>query len=307
MILESLFGSSCQQGKEYLFFCPACKHHKPKLSVNLIKDHYKCWTCDIRGKSVRRLIYRYGDMINRQRWDQLVGKQVLDISEELFASGNREETPEQSLRFPSEYVSLIQPAKSFVARSAKNYLFHRGVFMTEIVRRKIGYCAEGEYSGRIIIPSFDKHGKLNYFVARDYTNSCQQKYKNPTLAKEPIIFNELGISWTEDVILVEGAFDAIKAGNAIPILGSSLNDASYLFSQIVLHDTPIYIALDPDANAKAMKIIKKLMEHDVELFKIDIRDYRDVGAMNHEEFQKRKQEAVRMTSDSYLYRMLQEA
>jgi len=74
-----------------------------------------------------------------------------------------------------------------------------------------------------------------------------------------------------------------------------------LFQAIVKHDTPIYIALDPDAEKKSNKLISALMKYDVELYKVDISGYDDVGSMTKREYQKRKEQALFMSSDNYLY------
>ena len=79
----------------------------------------------------------------------------------------------------------------------------------DIVWWKIGYCPDGKYKERVIIPSFDLKGNLNYFIARSYTSGEWQKYKNPPASRN-IIFNELYLDFDEDLILVEGVFDAIK-------------------------------------------------------------------------------------------------
>ena len=105
-----------------------------------------------------------------------------------------------------------------------------------------------EYGSRIVIPSFGSSGYPNYFVARTYCES-RLKYKNPPASKN-IVFNDLFINWNTDLTIVEGVFDAIVAGNAVPILGSTLRTDSDLLKKIVRHDTPCYIALDPDAAAK---------------------------------------------------------
>ena len=99
-------------------------------------------------------------------------------------------------------------------------------------------------------------------------------------------------------------FDAIVAGNAVPILGSSLRDDSDLIMNIVRNDTPVYIALDPDAEKKAMKIIKKLLTFGVELYKVDILPYSDVGDMSKVEYQRRKDRAKLMTQDTFLERAI---
>ena len=77
--------------------------------------------------------------------------------------------------------------------------------------------------------------------------------------------------------------------------------SSKLFQEIVKHDTPIYLALDPDAEKKSNRLIAALMKYDVELYKVDITGYDDVGSMTAEEYQKRKEAAMFMSSDNYLY------
>ena len=95
-------------------------------------------------------------------------------------------------------------------------------------------------------------------------------------------------------------FDAIVCGNAVPILGSTLRSGSDLLRKIVQNDTPIYIAMDPDAAKKERRIIKMLLEYDIELYKIDVSGYEDVGSMPKEVFQERKNNAAFIDRDDYL-------
>jgi len=83
-------------------------------------------------------------------------------------------------------------------------------------------------------------------------------------------------------------------------LGSSLRDDSLLFKKIVAMDACVYIALDKDAKKKEEKIIKNLLKHDIETYKIDVSGYDDVGEMPREVFAQRKQQATSVSSDSYL-------
>jgi hypothetical protein len=109
------------------------------------------------------------------------------------------------------------------------------------------------------------------------------------------------VDWDEPIVLVEGVFDAIKAGqNAIPILGSTLREKSRLFQAIAIHDTPVYMALDHDAEKKAEWIMKSLLRYDLEVFKIPIDD-EDVGEMSGEEFSQRFQSAEPVDSDMYFF------
>ena len=142
-------------------------------------------------------------------------------------------------------------------------------------------------------------GDCNYFIARSYVGHSY-RYLNPP-ADRDLVFNELMIDWDEPIVLVEGVFDAVTIGqNAIPILGSTLREKSRLFQAIAIHDTPVYMALDHDAEKKAEWIIKSLLRYDLEVFKIPI-DEEDVGDMSREEFSARFQEAETIDSDMYFF------
>jgi DNA primase len=299
-VLREVLGDHYKTNSEYLFFCPACDHHKRKLSLNLEKDKFKCWVCDYRGNSIQRVVRRFGTFPQRKEWEKLTGKIDLNHFDEILKAlnGFEERQEEPTMDLPKEFLTLCKPPDSSVYNAPLNYLRKRGLTKNDILRWKIGFCPSGEFENRIIIPSFNNKGKVNYFIARSYCNDWK-KYLNPQSSKD-VIFNELYIDWDSDLVIVEGVFDAIKAGNAVPILGSTLRDDSRLFQKIVKHDTPVYIALDPDAEKKSLQLIKKLLQYDVEVYKVDIAPYSDVGEMTIEEFQKRKKEATFLTTDKYV-------
>ena len=108
----------------------------------------------------------------------------------------------------------------------------------------------------------------------------QRRYLNPPVGRD-VVFNELFIDWDEDINIVEGVFDAIVAGpNSIPILGSTLRENSRLFQQIVMNDTPVYLALDKDAETKRNWIIKSFLRYDIELYVVDTSGCEDIGSMS---------------------------
>jgi len=303
-ILTKILGRYRKSSGEYLFYCPYCDHHKQKFSVNIDKNVFKCWICDSNGRDIRRIVRRFGTFLQRQEWDKYTGKVDIADFDNLFTQEDEQEEIEQKITLPEEFISLANSNLPRTAITAKRYLKSRGIIIEDIIRWKIGYCLKGEYANRIIIPSFGESGYLNYFIARSYINSGY-RYKNPAASRD-IIFNELYLDWDEDMIVVEGAFDAIVSGpNAVPILGSNLRENSKLFQEIVKHDTPIYIALDPDMEKKAIFLINSLLAYGVELYKVEISPYDDVGEMTKEEFQKRKNQATQFNPENLLfYKML---
>ena len=296
-ILHETLGNYIDKGAELLFTCPACGHHKRKFSVNLDKSVYKCWVCDYRGRNIRRVVRSYGSYNQLQKWDSISQRSDLEKFAELFMETERPED-KSKMELPEEFTSLCTGTIPATGTYALRYLQKRGITKDDIVKWKIGYCFSGEYRNRIIIPSFDEDGDCSYFIARSYSGDSY-KYKNPRASKN-IVFNELFIDWNSDLILVEGVFDALVAGNAVPILGSTLRKGSELLRKIVRNDTPIYIALDPDATDKERRIIKMLLEYDIELYKVDVTGYEDVGSMPKEVFEERKNNAAFIDGDNYL-------
>jgi len=295
-ILKDILGAYSKSRSEYLFYCPYCDHHKRKFSINIEKNAYKCWICDSRGINIQRIVRKFGTYKHRQQWEQLEARVDYSILETLFDFPKEDK---QVAELPKEFISLANKEIPPTGFQARKYLKERGLAKKDIIWWKMGYCSSGEYENRVIVPSFNEDGDVDYFIARSYTGDYS-KYKNPPVGRD-IVFNDLFIDWTSDVILVEGVFDAIKAGrNAVPMLGSTLREESKLFQKIVKNDTPVYIALDPDAENKSLEIIKKLLTYDVELYMIEVSPYADVGEMTAERFIDRKKKAKRMDFDEYM-------
>jgi DNA primase len=192
------------------------------------------------------------------------------------------------------YVKLPQGYKRFEDSNpryiphaeALRYLKQRGITDEIIKDYRIGYTAEGDFAFRVIIPSYDKEGELNYFIARSWVPH-KIKYKNPTIPKETIIFNEFNIDFDKDIYLVEGAFDMLFLENSIPLLGKNISPL--LFDRLYNEaNGEIHICLDGDAwdNAQKLfhelnggrlygkiKIIRPPKDRDVCDLKGDIKDY----------------------------------
>ncbi len=302
-ILKDILGGFELVSEERLFTCPVCKHHKKKLSINVEKDNFKCWICDYKSPAIYRLIRRFGNYEQRRAWEEMSGKidfsaTKADLAELIRTLGKTHaEEPEEIIDLPSEFKTLTSKDSPLATFKAVRYLKSRGLTKEDIIKWKIGYCGSGEYEGRVVIPSFNSDGDLNYFVARKYTENFGPNYTNPKKSKD-LVFNELSLNWKDDLVLVEGVFDAIVAGNAIPLLGSTLKENSKLFLKIASNKTPLYVALDPDAESKAIKLIQKLLKYDLSVYKVDVSGYDDVGSMPREIFRQRKDDAIPMNSSS---------
>jgi len=297
-IIKQSLGSYYESNDEMLFHCPKCKHHKRKLSVNINKNAFKCWICDYRGNKLDSLIV---DRDLRSRWKTLTNQVDITRFDDIFKD-QQASTHKQTLNLPDHFVSLSTSKLSNMGTRAKKYLTDRGVSEKEILLYKMGFCFHGTYAGRVIVPSFDDHGDLNYYIARSFDDSYL-KYKNPPCSKD-VVFNDIMIEWKRPVILVEGFFDSLKYENSIPILGSTLNTNSVLFRKIVDRCKIVYICLDQDAKNKELRIVKNLLDFGVEVCKIKLYDYSDLGEVPNHLLDEYKKRASVITREDYLLQKL---
>ncbi len=160
------------------------------------------------------------------------------------------------------------------------YLYKRGITFEDILKYNIGYCDEGLYTNRVIIPSYDDNGQLNFFVGRDVFDS-KLKYRNCTTTKNIIGF-DLFINWDEPIILCEGVFDAMSfKRNAIPLFGKTV--MSKLYKKIIERRVKtIYLALDKDAIKDAIKISDNFINNGIEIkmMRFKEKDPSEIGFKN---------------------------
>ena len=87
-IVTEILGNYWQKGDEHLYHCPYCKHHKKKMSINFANGYWKCWVCDARGKNIYRIVRKFGNYQQRERYRQLQGLIDLTDFEQIFKEYN---------------------------------------------------------------------------------------------------------------------------------------------------------------------------------------------------------------------------
>jgi len=245
----------CNEGKgQYTFDCPVCSYHikqldkgdgKGNFEVNIPMGVFKCWACcetHYTHGSMLKMVSRYGNK------DHL--KDFKLYSPESFVILEKDTT------IINDVPKYFKPLTESNDKRANEYIKKRGIKDYHIQKFNIGYCDGGEYSGRIVIPSYDDEGKVDYFISRSYVNH-KMKYKNPEKAKQEVIFNYGKINWDSTITLVEGVFDSIVVPNSIALLGKILYDK--LLEEILENaEGKVLICLDSDANLDAIGIYKKI-------------------------------------------------
>lgn len=282
-LLESVLGKGIHKSKgNYAFVCPfhisnppGKKNFEIQLETNEKGENpWACWACaNTKGKTILSLFKKL----------KVTHDKINELNFIIKPGSKKQYIPPESIKLPEEFIYLnnitnLSKLDQLEARRAIQYLKERKITKEDILKYNIGFCNKGKYEGRIIIPSYDSKGIINYFIARSYREDIFPKYKNPPISSK-IIGLELFINWDAPIILCEGIFDALTIKrNVIPLFGKIINEA--LMSKLVESSVDrIYIALDPDAIKSSIKYTEQLMNLGKQVYLVEIegKDINEIG------------------------------
>ena len=285
-ILDSFLGEPKRELDDSLqleYPCPCCVEkygsseiRKANLSISLSKQRMNCWKCSSEGGdmhgSIIKLIKMYGNESILMDYKATI--RSIRESEMYKIHFHNDEFNIDTSVIEKEELQLPSSFQYFNPKGSNNpralgYLSKRGIGWDIINNYKLGYTEyqdDNKKSGfRIIIPSYDAVGELNYWVGRDYLPSSKMypriKYDNPQVEKRNLIFNEEKVQWDADITLVEGPFDHLVVPNSIPLLGKSLTKEFKLYWELITRaNANVNIFLDGDA-ASTVKELYKFLNH----------------------------------------------
>ena len=266
-------GRKLKKQNEYMYWSPFVSHHKPKLQINIQTGKWHCWVSNQGGHNLFQLFKKVG--ASKQHFDELVA-----LVDDIPRYKQNKDSKKETVQLPKEFKPLWNGGNSIIKRHSLNYLNKRNITYEDIIKYNIGYCDVGLYTNRVIIPSYDSEGELNFFVGRDFYKS-KMKYRNSPTTKDVIGF-ELFINWDEPIVLVEGPLDAITVKrNCIPLFGKTI--MSNLYKQIMKNNVKtIYICLDNDAMTDSLKMVENLLKEEIDIYliRLDQKDPNEVGFKN---------------------------
>ena len=300
-LLDSVLGPgehTSRTNRKYLCPFPGCSStykNKKKLEVDIAtdaegKNKWACWVCGNKGLTIRALLKKIG-----------APKHAFESLNSIISKGDTGhiEAPEFTGGLPADYKFLLSAKPTdIIAKHAALYLKKRGVTKQDIIKYQIGFCEDGPYRERIIIPSYDANGQINFFVGRSFDPETKLKYKYPECSRDIIPF-EMFINWETPLILCEGAFDmmAIKR-NAVPLLGKTIT--SKLLKKIISSKIKkVYIALDNDALRMALQHCEMLLSLGKKVFLVST-DEKDPAEMGFQSFLSHIQQTPELTPENLL-------
>ena len=193
-LLDGIFGKSklhYPSKGQISYDCPVCSYDlkgmdkldgKGNLEINYAQHVFKCWVCGETHNTKGHLGYlidRYGKKKDKELYELIRPDEFTRIEKNY-----------DTLRLPKDFKLATDGSQYHIPfREMRNYLKSRGITDEMIKKHNIGYSLEGDYAFRIIIPSFDENGVLNYYTGRSWNPNSKSKYKNPEAEKDKIIFN----------------------------------------------------------------------------------------------------------------------
>ncbi len=311
-LLVNLVNSVLGEGKtksrgNMSYICPFHQQEviSEKLEINFDQNspnyqHWACWSCPSTNKSKGKSIL---SLFKKKKANQHYMDALKKIIPYKSISINTSESTNKIVELPKEFKTFEFNNNSIIERRFLTYLKNRGLTKEDIIKHNIGYCFNGTYSDRIIVPSYDTNGQLNFFTGRSINENSGLKYKNSPTPKDVIMF-ELFINWSSPLILCEGVFDAIAIKrNAIPVMGKTLQESlrKKLLSNKV---KKIYLALDKDAIINSIEYCSELMNEGKKVYLIDV-GKKDPSQLGFEGFTKLLHEATPLTEYSLMELKLQ--
>ena len=278
-ILASFLGEaksrySASAEPQYQFPCPRCVEEKGireaskfNLECHLGKGVFHCWSCSADGDdemkgTILKLIKMYGNTQLYREYKECVNS-LRDSSLYSLTHSSQTVQQPQDVELPCGFRPFRKD--KYYPEEALEYLQERGIDWSIINDFSLGFTTDckddKKASKRIILPSNDEFGTLNYWTGRDYTGESKQKYMNPKVDRKTIIFNEEKVQWDADVTLVEGPFDHLVVPNSVPMLGKALDTDYKLYWDILKKSRAnINVFVDGDAYDSA-KEIYSLLNH----------------------------------------------
>lgn len=274
-ILTSFLGESKQGGfdssvYQYQFNCPFCADEKGgidnkyNLEVSFLIGKFHCWSCGsagpisklIKQRCGKPLVDEYFRILNDIRESKFYNLNLFKDDKDIFT--------ESYLKLPKTFTHInLSTCKD---KALVDYLNKRKITQDIIDYYNIGKTSFNEddwfWRNRIIFPSYNSFGELNYYIGRTYKeNDTRSKYKNCTVDKKQIILHEDKIQWDADIYLVEGAIDCIYYPNSISLMGKHLTKDSEIYNKLIKKaKANVIICLDGDTSPKEVKKIYKILE-----------------------------------------------
>lgn len=324
-LLSEELGDSKNAGNNTRYRCPFCGEDNYKFYVRNDTGIYQCFHCGSKGNALKFLEVYYGysykeakeqvedwsgetiDAKTTERFSELSDMESLFLA---IAKGphkvEQAEEAKTTIPLPTNFKPLYQNMNNPEAFPYLTYLNNRGVTLEEIYTHVMGYVIEGQVRkssltedgetdyftirNSIVFLTFDDNGNYLYWNSRSIEKNPMVKSLNgPALSNEhsknDVIFNLNKARKTNEIVIFEGVFNALMAGQSgVATFGKMITDSQLeLLKQAYEdnHELRFVVFLDSDARKQATDLASRLATFTKNVYIVDSpygdKDANDLG------------------------------
>ena len=242
--------------------CQVCNDYKIRAGFKFEngKIRYHCFNCSLdrsHFENARTMSPEFRDIlhafhIDDNQIDSILSKKFF-TSPVLIKKGEAKK-PEfilpKEVDLPPQCHLLAEEPYPIWKEVASAFLLSRGLTESSYS----WYLSnDRKYRSKLIIPYF-RQGEIIYWQAREMDSNNSERYLNPAISRNNILFNfdELNRYTKDPLFITEGVFDSISIGqNAVGLAGSTLSPFKVEMLKRVRGREIIFV-IDKDKNGKAL-------------------------------------------------------
>ena len=144
-ILTQFLGTSRitdRNGNSY-FHCPFCNHHNNKLTINIEKEVYNCFHCEVRGRGLLYLLKKM-KVPDANQYKKIFNEGTLISITDIDNIFGEEPLIEKKLILPQGYENLFRNIEKEFYKRAVDYLLKRGLRKEDILKYDIYYSVKNQ-------------------------------------------------------------------------------------------------------------------------------------------------------------------
>lgn len=236
--------------------------HKRHLYISADSGLWICFRCDEKG-SFRKLVWKIAKTDSSIKPSEYLDAEddgEKDLLRSFGASIKGSGVSTDDVEFPEHTYAVwkrISGVSELIRAKAIKYLIKRGISPGNMMLYDLHFCAAGTYRNRILVPVYHEDtGQRVGWVARDFTGEADRKILSSTThaggpSVDATLLNlHLAKGRFEEVVLVEGPFDAMKHGPTfLALFGKKLKDSQF-HSLVAARFKKVTILLDADVDVR---------------------------------------------------------
>jgi len=233
--LKEQFKYRLRRDEVILKECPFCSNDNYNIEFSMSKNVFHCWVCGAKGT-----VYSFFKLYN------------LPLDDIDWQSSTPIRQERQDSLFIDGFVSIEYD-------EWPRFFKKRGLIEEDIKRYNLLTGTKGRYFQTMVIPLYEGR-RLVYFVARELLGF---KYKNPVIERRNIIPYFMGDTNRLELVLCEGALDAIsvnKVGFTSGVLLGKFFSNEQMRRLKRFGFDKVVVALDGDAIKQAIILADRLSE-----------------------------------------------